>query len=130
MNTENKKFLQRGPFSIFTRTRMLFSSYPLKNEIIRVIPYFLQMGALHIANTVLKERDGRYKTVCSPFNFYDQNRFFLYGVHACEIRFKSIHPRVCIYRQRTQEGVLKAQFIYFYRLTPKDDFILIPFLCQ
>lgn len=109
---------------------MLFRPYPLKNEMIRVIPYSLQIGALHIPNAVLKERDGRYKTVCSPLNFYDQHRFFLYGVHACEIWFKSIHPRVSIHRQRTEECILKAQFIYFHRPTPKDDFRLTPFLCQ
>ena len=38
--------------------------------------------------------------------------------------------RAGIYRQRTEENVLKAQLVNFYRLTPKADFILIPFLCQ
>ena len=40
------------------------------------------------------------------------------------------HPRVGIYRQRTEENVLKDQLVNFHRLTPKADFILIPFLCQ
>ena len=52
------------------------------------------------------------------------------------IRFYDSHSalwashRAGIYRQRTEENVLKAQLVNFYRLTPKADFILIPFLCQ
>lgn len=88
---------------------------------IRVISYILQIGALHITNAVLKEWDRRHKTVYAPLDFLDQQRFYLYSVHAFKIRFKSIH---------SQEVISKAQLVNFHRLTPKGDFILIPFLRQ
>ena len=55
---------------------------------------------------------------CSSIRFYDSHSA-LWASH-----------RVVIYRQRTEENVLKAQLVNFYRLTQKADFILIPFLCQ
>lgn len=81
-------------------------------------------------NTVLKEQDGRYKTVRNPLNFNNEKCFFIHDLHPREIRFKRIHPRDGIYAQRTEEGILKTRFVNFYGLTPKDDFILVQFLCQ
>ena len=94
--------------------RILFRFHFTKNKIILVIPYFLQPGTLHIPDAVLKERDGRYKTVCAPLNFYDQNRILLHGVHSREIRFKRMLSCDGVDRQRTEEGILKAQFVNFH----------------
>ena len=97
--------------------QMLFRPYPLKNEIIRVIPHFLQMGTLHIVNAVLKERDGRYKTFRALRNFYDQNRFLLHGIHSCEIRFKRIFSCYGVNRQRQERY-------------PESSVCKFPFYCK
>ena len=55
---------------------------------------------------------------CSTIKFYDSHSA-LWASY-----------RAGIYHQRTEENILKAQLVNFYRLTPKADFILIPFLCQ
>ena len=59
-----------------------------------------------------------FRGVCSSIRFYDS----LSALWASR--------RAGIYRQRTEENVLKAQLVNFHRLTSKADFILIPFLCQ